>query len=65
MEKITPVKIIRALRGSHYRVYWEDDEPDYSITEAQDEMAAFQWAMSEAGQRKGAIYAKRTSQTPK
>lgn len=62
MEKITPVKIIvspyRNLRGSHYRVYWRDDEPNYSIVEAQDEMAAFQWAMSGAGQRRGRLYAK-------
>ena len=56
MEKIVPVKIvefipIRDRDDPWWRVFWADKANVYSVTPARDEMAAYQWAVSEVGQK--------------
>jgi hypothetical protein len=55
MKKLTPSKIERSPSVTgHYRVFWaelgEGIDGDFTFVRAADEMAAFQWAMSEEGQ---------------
>ena len=50
MEKITPVKIVLGSLESLYRVYWGEEDWNYSGVTASDEMDAFKWAMSYDGQ---------------
>jgi len=56
MEKIVPVKVVEFIprRGGDdpwWRVFWADKPNVYSVTPARDELGAFQWAMSETGQK--------------